>query len=328
MVADDHDAAIATATDALARLEELDRPDLYARALDVIGTSRTGKGDERGMDDQRRAIQIARSNRAVWQMHEVFNNYMFTRGRFGYLRGMDDLLEEWRSLFDEVGGTHYSQTWFLVAEAEFSYFAGRWKHAFDSAERFLVELQRGRTDYLEPSARELRAVIGFAQGKTSTALEELDLAVAAAQRIQEPQTMVPSLCLRASLRAAMGRPTEAVADFDRLLSIDARLLGALSGSGTLPTFAWLAVDLERRSDAEVILQVDTFPRWTKAARAILAGDIAEAADLLDEIGHKPAEAYARLRAGGDHLQRALQFYESVGATRYIVQCQRALAATA
>jgi tetratricopeptide (TPR) repeat protein len=253
---------------------------------------------------------------------------LVAKGRFGYLREMDELLNEWRTLFEEVGGTHYSQTWFLVAEAEFAYFAGRWQHAFESADRFLGQLQEGRTDYLEPSARELRAMIGFARGETATALDELDTALVMAERIQEPQTLVPSLCLRASLLAATGRMTEANADLDRLLEQDARLFGALAGSGTVPVFAWLAVDLDRRSEGGTILQVETFPRWEKTARAILAGDLVQAASLLEEIGHKPAEAYARLRAGGTQLHSALQFYQSVGATRYIVQCQRALAATA
>jgi hypothetical protein len=66
------------------------------------------------------------------------------------------------------------------------------------------------------------------------------------------------------------------------------------------------------------------PRWTRVAVAILDGDAAIAADLLAEIGERSAEAYARLRAGGEHAERALAFYRSVGATRYTAEAEALL----
>ena len=57
--------------------------------------------------------------------------------------------------------------------------------------------------------------------------------------------------------------------------------------------------------------------WPAVARKILLRDEEGAADLLAAIGDRPAEARARLRAGGDNAHRALDFYRSVGATRFI-----------
>jgi hypothetical protein len=66
-----------------------------------------------------------------------------------------------------------------------------------------------------------------------------------------------------------------------------------------------------------------------AARLILDGRLEEAADALDEIGDLPDEAEVRgmaaerMRAEGrtasadDQLERALAFWRSVGATRYL-----------
>jgi len=73
---------------------------------------------------------------------------------------------------------------------------------------------------------------------------------------------------------------------------------------------------------------------------VLDGELERAAELLVEIGSVPDEAYARLRAadqliaqgrraeGNAQLARALAFYRSVGATRFIREGESLLAATA
>jgi hypothetical protein len=70
-------------------------------------------------------------------------------------------------------------------------------------------------------------------------------------------------------------------------------------------------------------------RWVPAARLIIDGRLEEAADALDEIGDLPDEAEVRgmaaerLRAEGrtasadEPLERALAFWRSVRATRYL-----------
>ena len=53
---------------------------------------------------------------------------------------------------------------------------------------------------------------------------------------------------------------------------------------------------------------------------MVAGDCIGAAELYAEIGSVPYEADARLRSGrADQVRRALDFYRSVGATRYIAR---------
>ena len=69
--------------------------------------------------------------------------------------------------------------------------------------------------------------------------------------------------------------------------------------------------------------------WLDAAKAFVAGDCIGAAELYAEIGSVPYEADARLRSGrADQVRRALDFYRSVGATRYIREGEALLAATA
>jgi hypothetical protein len=118
-----------------------------------------------------------------------------------------------------------------------------------------------------------------------------------------------------------------VADVDELLALGDQLAIGLSLSGRLPGFAWLAVDLGRVGDARSAFENSPVFGWHEVARAILAGEAARAADLLAEIGDRPAEAYARLRAGGEQVQRALDFYRSVGATRFIGEADSLLTAS-
>jgi hypothetical protein len=81
-------------------------------------------------------------------------------------------------------------------------------------------------------------------------------------------------------------------------------------------------------------------RWDRAAEAVLDGRWVDAADAYDEIGTQPFAALAALRAtqtfveegrraeADEQLHRALAFYRSVGATRYIREGESLLAASA
>jgi hypothetical protein len=80
--------------------------------------------------------------------------------------------------------------------------------------------------------------------------------------------------------------------------------------------------------------------WRSVADALLQGDLPDVADRLGALGLKPDEAHARLggardlvvlgrRAEADEqLARALAFYRSVGASRYVREGEALLAASA
>jgi thioredoxin-like negative regulator of GroEL len=79
--------------------------------------------------------------------------------------------------------------------------------------------------------------------------------------------------------------------------------------------------------------------WLEGAVASATGDFARAADVYERIGDRPDEAYARLEAAEQliaegrgaeadaQLVRALAFFRSVGATRYVEAGERLLAAS-
>lgn len=145
---------------------------------------------------------------------------------------------------------------------------------------------------------------------------------------RDPQVLAGSLCRRTLVLVAQGQTAAALADFENLLLLGDRLADGLNVAAELPSFTWLALDLNRAADADRVVRGCRSRRWSAVGNAILAGDAAAAADLLSEIGHRPAEAYARLRAGGDQLNQALPFYRSVGATRYVREAESQLAASA
>jgi hypothetical protein len=182
--------------------------------------------------------------------------------------------------------------------------------------------------YLETDVGTFRAWIELARDEVGEALVDTERAVQIAAPSGDPQSIAGSLCVRASVLFAVGQHAQARSVFDELLALGEGLLPGLNTIGSLPEFMWLAIGLGRRSDAERVLETPGAPRWAAVAKAILADDAAAAADLLAAIGHRPAEAYARLRAGGGELSAALAFYRSVGATRYVREAEALLAASA
>jgi hypothetical protein len=81
-------------------------------------------------------------------------------------------------------------------------------------------------------------------------------------------------------------------------------------------------------------------RWIDAAKAYVSGEFVRAAEIYQDAGSLPDEAFARLRAaeamigegrrteGDQQLQRALAFYRLVGATAYLREGETLLARTA
>ena len=69
--------------------------------------------------------------------------------------------------------------------------------------------------------------------------------------------------------------------------------------------------------------------WLDAAWLVVEGDWSGAAEIYRRIGTPVDEAFAFLHAGGhDELVRALEFFRTVGATRYIREAEAHLSAIA
>ncbi|HJQ42600.1 MAG TPA: AAA family ATPase [Jatrophihabitantaceae bacterium] len=326
MVGGDYVTAVQITTDVLPQLAGIGRPDLEARAHDVRGTSRCSLGDEGGLEDCDRAIEIARAGRATWELHHAFNNRMSALASLGKTKDFPALMEMWRGIFDEFGGEQYSRRWFVNQLGGISYQAGNWDKASDAFDEFLGGIPDGQTHYLEPVTLSERAMMRFAQGHEALALADIERAIKLGNSADDPQVRLPALCVHGRLSIDSGRADLAEVDWAELMSLREILPATIPQD--LVAFSFLAVDLHHEAEATTIVDQCAPSAWLPIARAILTHDFAAAAELLDEIGRPVQAADARMRAGGEHLPAALRFYESVGATRHMRECLTRLDATA
>jgi hypothetical protein len=183
-----------------------------------------------------------------------------------------------------------------------------------------------------------RATIRLARGDGRGAAADSDAAIEHARAIRDPQALIPSLAAQAFLLASTGDVAGAVRTLTELAEARRTLESEWPGAWVVD-LAFALLELGR--EAELVAVEDELRaggRWRDAAVAISHGDLLGAAGILHATGAAAFEAHARLRAAarltseGRHaeaeqqLQRALAFYRSVGATRYIREGEALLAA--
>jgi tetratricopeptide (TPR) repeat protein len=173
------------------------------------------------------------------------------------------------------------------------------------------------------------------------AVEDAARALELARSAREPQSLLPALALTARVQCARGRAGEAGLLANELFQVLADT-GFASPASFFSADLVVALRVLGRGD-EFLRGTDHAParsRWFDAAAAFASGEFERAADVYTEIGSVPDEAYARLRAAeqlveqgrradaDEQLERALAFWRSVGATRYVREGEALLAATA
>ena len=175
--------------------------------------------------------------------------------------------------------------------------------------------------------RSPRGLIRFARGDERGAESDLLAGLPLARDAGDPQMVIPILAARFQVDRRTGHRAEASDEARELLEI---LRGRPVRLDALIELALAAPDLELVDELRGVLgSVRMRTRWVPAARLILDGRLEEAADALAEIGDLPHEAQLRqmaaerLRAEGrtasadEQLERALAFWRSVGARRYL-----------
>jgi hypothetical protein len=102
----------------------------------------------------------------------------------------------------------------------------------------------------------------------------------------------------------------------------------------------LALALTDQPERLAVYDIRSPSRWAKATQLIIEGRYTDAGEELGEIGSKPEQALARLlaaralirdgnRAAGEvELQRAVEFWVGVRATRYLDMAEALMAQTA
>jgi hypothetical protein len=219
-------------------------------------------------------------------------------------------------------------------ELEDLYYGGSsWDQILIRADELAEERSFNATTVLEVRAR-IRLARGDGDGAASDAVRALALARAST----DAQVLLPALATSSLVDISTAHHSEATSRTDELLSL-VRSFGAPTAALIMPA---LSVVLHRLGRGDELPEADArrgSTPWLEAASAYVTEDFGQAAEIYGRIGSRPDEAYARLRAAdrlasegrrseaAQQLEAALAFFRSVGATAYIREAERIVAAS-
>ena len=331
MLADETDEAIRTGREALEIAEKLGLTELVPSALINIGSARGNSGDDGGIADLERAIEIAEATNNP-DLGRAYNNLaaMHSNVERAYelqLRG--------KEAADRLGNVPVGR--FLEGQIMLcAYDLGRWDDFLRGADEFIAACEAGSPHYAESYARERRADVLLARDDPERAAVDAARSLELARSAKDPQALQPALAVQIRVDLALGRLADArrtAAELLSLLETTTTSFGALT----------LALHAERLGVADrlpaVLSRLPDRP-WTRAAAAVVQGDFLLAADIAAEDSWRVDEAEIRLRAAEAlvaagrrldadvQLQKALAFFRSVGAPRFVREGEALLAATA
>jgi tetratricopeptide (TPR) repeat protein len=292
-------------------------------------------GDLAGLAELEAGVELARRI-GSWVLPRGLINLAAAHSSLGELRRAYKVHEEAGRAAEKMG-QEFQRKYIRGGRAGYLYWLGRWDEAKAAAEAFIAESAES-PHYLEYGNLLTRALIEFARGDTDGALADAERSAELARLARDPQVVFTALGLLAKLLFESGRSDTARDVAEELLTH--------SAAGEMPGFppqADTAFALSKLAGAERVLElIDRNPRtpWTDASNAAVEGEFVVAADICSLVGNVTSEAFARLRAAEKllaegrradadvQLQKALAFYRSVGATRYVREGEALLAASA
>jgi predicted ATPase/class 3 adenylate cyclase len=337
MMSHDLERAEELGLEALALAEQLGLQASQARNLNTIGVSRVSGGDQAGLRDLERAVEIAAAAHS-YEEAGAAANLTWMHVVLGDLRLARELQERSRSIARRVGLSAFMR-WQETEQALHYYWAGRWDEALAVTQDYLLDVGSAG-HYMESASRSVRAAIFMARGNLEEAVAEVERAVEVARPVKDPQTINPTIALHAQVALAAGDRALAVAIADELVEIWEAT--GIHQPNELAVAPWVFRELGR--DEQVLHAVERevtrdYP-WHDVARRIASGDLAGAVEIFARIGSVPDEAYTRLKlveelvVGGDRqaadaeLRVALPMFAPLGAAAWTAEGEALLAASA
>jgi class 3 adenylate cyclase/tetratricopeptide (TPR) repeat protein len=309
--------AIDVGREALAIADQLGLDELRATLLNTIGAVRTFEGDWGGLEDLKQSLVLALEVKSPGEIQRSHNNLMEAYRRMGNWPEASRTLAENRKAIEGFGILGPLR-WVRAEEAHDAYYTGNWDASIAAADDVLSQAEGA---YLEPVVRALRAKIRFARGDQQGADEDATRGVELAAD-SDPQVLSTALGYGALLLLEEGKRTEALDLLDKVLKVPAYIYAVVD-------VAFLVREFDRGQEIHAWLADFGALPWAFVGEAIAGGDLSAAADALEEMGNVADEAYVRLRSGTDRdVRRALGFYRSVEATRYVREGEALLAESA
>jgi tetratricopeptide (TPR) repeat protein len=341
MLADRNESALEVGLEALRMAEELGLDDLRAHALNNIGCARVGLGDARGIEDLEQSIAQASRLNSGADLIRGHNNVATLHLMLGNLDAARASVEESIRLAEHFGHTGFLRFSEGGPNLGDPYQKGRWDEALAGAEAFLADVADGAAHYQAGTAYGFRGLIRLGRADDAGAESDAQHALESARPAKDPQVLQAALAMAALIFVSIGSEIRAREILEEALA-DLRELNqmgfAVIWSHALAWVAWT----QGRRDAflEAVSSEPLESPWIRAARAIAVGDFREAAEIFEQVDAVTTAAFYRLRSAeqlvaegrraeaDEQLNRALAFYRSVGATRYVREGEALLAATA
>jgi class 3 adenylate cyclase/tetratricopeptide (TPR) repeat protein len=329
--ASDHAEAARVARDALALAVSLNLDEVRATALVSLGTAKLELGeDEAGFDALEESIGLARSLDSPEAIRGNLSLAHQLRHHGRFVESLTPFEEALR--LSEAFGVTPQRRMLAGMLPQMRYRRGRWDEALEAAHAYLEDV--GGSHYHSWHALQTRGLIRLSRGDDA-GIDDSDASIAAARAAVDPSVLSSALGVYARSLLFVGRLEEARAALDEALAI----FDSLHGRSGFDLPYLVVVAHELGVDGDRILGPRRHPAWAEAGRLYLAGEFAQAADHYEAIGSLTDEAEARLRAarhlaesggegaGAGQLERALIFYRSVEATRFVREGEALLAAT-
>jgi class 3 adenylate cyclase/tetratricopeptide (TPR) repeat protein len=319
------------ATQALAVADELKLDELRAHSLNTLGSAKDFLGDRSGRADLEKAVEIALASNSP-QAGTIMNNLAVSHLSELDLRGTSSCFDEGLRVAERLGDV-IGLRWLRGQRSRMTFYIGRWDEALSLTDEFIAECEAGSPNYMELAARETRGLIRLARDDPERALADLRRALALARDAKDPQALIPALDTNvlALEDLDLDGASELVSEVVEVTRTYPHAADVAFGTAFSRAVVDFATELRG-----VFQQVPAGP-WKDLALVCLDRDFVRAADIWAEAGSPTWEARLRLRAaeelietgrrgeGEAELERALDFYRSVGATFYIERAERLLA---
>jgi hypothetical protein len=341
MLADRLESSRELGREALKLAEELGFDDLRAHVLNTIGAASADLGETEGFAELEDSIALATRLNSIPDLLRGYNNLgalHILKGDLPRTRAASEKTLELAKHFGHRGQVRFIEAGPAVPNR---YLAGEWDDALERADGVIAEAEAGARFYQLPLMHAIRGLIRLARGDAEGAESDAERAVELARPLKDPQALFPNLANAAAIFLSVGNEARAGQTLDEAVTGLHELPRLGFAVIELPLQAWVAVTLGRASDLGEVMEPEPFKSpWLRAALAVTSRDFRAAADVFEGMGIAAHEAFFRLRAAeqlveegrraeaDEQLRRALAFYRSVGATRYVREGEALLAASA
>ena len=322
-VGGDPQRGIALANEALAMAEELDSDELRSDALNSRGISKGRLDNLAGLDDLRRAVELADAANATQQMATARNNLASILAAFGRVNESLATAQEARDIGLRFGNRAAAQ-WPAMQAVNLKMTQGD-PTALSDAEELLAELNPSSQVHVALSSAKGNMLTML--GRFAEAAPLIAESLAGARLAGDAQAVTPALVVKLTLHILAGQRDEANAVADEFVANPSYFEPSLGGD-----IALHLIELGREADWLACSPQFRRTPWAKAGNAAAEGDLARAADIYDDLGAFPRAAWARLLAAerGDlaQLERARAIFANLGAAPFLARCDAVLAASA